>query len=177
MKLLAPLFTALLVATPAHAQTAPTPAPPPPACASTEHRAFDFWVGRWDVRPYAGGPLVAHSLIERLYAGCAIRENWMPLGGTGGGSLSNYDAAIGSWHQSWVDSSGVRVEFTGGIEGAAMVLTGPWPGVANGKDGDIRMTYTREPNGAVRQKGDVSTDHGKTWAPSFDFLYTPAKAE
>jgi hypothetical protein len=39
------------------------------------------------------------------------------------------------------------------------------------------MTYTPEPNGAVRQKGEVSTDHGKTWSPSFDFLYTPEKAE
>ena len=168
------VFTAaaLFAAFPAAAQTAPaTPAPPP--CATPDHRAFDFWVGEWDVTPYGGGPLVAHSKIEALYSGCAIRENWMPLKGSDGGSLSNFDS--GRWHQIWVDSSGARVVFEGRYTGNAMVLTGNWPGVANGKDGLVRMTYTREPNGAVRQKGDVTTDNGATWSPSFDFLYSPSK--
>lgn len=168
-----PTLVVSMLAVPAAAQTAPTPAPAP--CASTKHHEFDFWVGRWDVRPYAGGAVVAQSLIESLYGGCAIRENWMPLKGGGGGSLSNYDAGDGQWHQTWVDSSGTRVVFMGAFRDGAMVLTGPWRGVANGKDGIVRMTYTREPNGGVRQKGDVSTDQGKSWAPSFDFLYTPAK--
>lgn len=171
MKLLATLSAALLAATSAHPQTAAAP------CADTDHHAFDFWVGHWDVHPYGGGPLVAHSLIESLYGGCAIRENWMPIGKSGGGSLSNYDKALGGWHQSWVDSSGTRVEFSGGVEGEAMVLTGLWGGVANGKDGHVRMTYTREPGGTVRQKGEVSTDNGKTWSPSFDLLYTPSQAK
>jgi hypothetical protein len=174
MKLPALLLATLVAAAPAHAQTAP--AAPPPACADPNHHAFDFWVGHWDVRPYAGGPVVAHSLIESLYGGCAIRENWMPIGRTGGGSLSNFDKALGHWHQSWVDSSGTRVEFSGGAEGKAMVLTGLWGGVANGKDGLVRMIYTSEPNGAVRQKGEISTDNGKSWGPSFDLLYTPSPA-
>lgn len=174
MKLSAVLVAALIAAAPAHAQT--TTAPPPSPCADANHHAFDFWVGHWDVQPFAGGPVIAHSLIESLYGGCAIRENWMPIGKTGGGSLSNYDRGSGTWHQSWVDSGGSRVEFTGGMQGGAMVLTGMWAGVANGKDGLVRMTYTREKSG-VRQKGDVSTDNGKTWAPSFDLLYLPSKPE
>ena len=181
MKLLAPFVAAFLATLPAHAQSSPTPAAAPatPAapCADAEHRAFDFWVGSWDVTPFAGGPLVAHSLIERLYGGCAIRENWMPIGKAGGGSVSNYDAGLGSWHQNWVDSSGTRVEFTGGMEADAMVLTGIWAGVAGGKDGYVRMTYSRQPHGAVRQKGEVSTDNGRTWSPSFDFLYSPSKSD
>ena len=55
-----------------------------------------------------------------------------------------------------------------------MVLTGPWAGVANGRNGIVRMRYTREAGGAVRQHGEVSTDKGATWAPSFDFTYRPA---
>jgi len=164
----------LLAQSPSTAPPAP-PAPPPPACATPEHRAFDFWVGAWDVYATGTERLVAHSLIERRYNGCAIRENWMPLKGAGGGSLSGYDSGDGQWHQSWIDSSGARVLFDGGMQGDAMVLTGNWRGVANGKDGIVRMTYSREPGGGVRQKGDVSTDGGATWAPSFDFLYTPAK--
>jgi hypothetical protein len=54
-----------------------------------------------------------------------------------------------------------------------MVLTGLWRGVANGRDGLVRMHYTREAGGAVRQRGEVSTDNGRTWAPSFDLTYRP----
>src|SRR4051812_40803361 len=92
------------------AQT-PAKAPPPSPCASSDHRAFDFWVGSWDVTPNGSEKLVAHSLIERLYGGCAIRENWMPLKGTGGGSLSSWVPEEKAWRQAWVDSSGARVDF------------------------------------------------------------------
>jgi hypothetical protein len=33
------------------------------------------------------------------------------------------------------------------------------------------MNYQKQPDGQVRQWGDSSTDGGKTWSPSFDFLY------
>jgi len=33
------------------------------------------------------------------------------------------------------------------------------------------MRYQRRPDGQVRQWGEASTDGGKTWQPSFDFLY------
>jgi len=151
------------------------PAPKPPACASEQHRAFDFWVGRWDVYPAGSDKLVAHSLIERLYAGCAIRENWMPLTGAGGGSLSAFVPEEKAWRQTWIDSSGARVEFKGEAAPGRMVLTGWWPGVlGGGKGATVRMTYTREPGGAVRQKGETSVDGGAHWQPSFDFLYRPA---
>jgi hypothetical protein len=152
---------------------ASVPAPPPP-CASPDHRAFDFWVGSWDVYPNGGTKLVAHSLIERLYGGCAIRENWMPLGKTGGGSLSSWVPDDKAWRQTWVDSGGGRVEFRGGREGEAMVLTGFWKNILGpGKSALVRMTYSPQKGGAVRQKGETSVDGGKTWQPSFDFIYRP----
>ncbi|HWA61758.1 MAG TPA: hypothetical protein VG939_10305 [Caulobacteraceae bacterium] len=159
-----------LAASPAIAQ----PAAPPPGCTSPESRQFDFWVGRWTVSPY-GHPekTVASSLIERLYGGCAIRENWSPTGGTGGGSLSSWVPGEGAWRQTWVDSAGSRVDFKGGWDGHAMVLTGVWP--QPGHPSQLtRMTYTREDGGAVRQRGETSDDGGKTWAPGFDLLYRPA---
>lgn len=169
-----PLIALALLAGPAAAQTAAPPAPA--ACATPEFRQFDFWVGRWDVYPTGQEKLVAHSLIERLYGGCAIRENWMPLkAGGDGGSLSNYVAGEKGWRQTWLDSSGARVEFTGGWTGAAMVITGSWPGaVTPGQDALVRMTYSHNPDGSVRQLGEASTDGGKTWAPNFDFTYRPA---
>lgn len=90
-----------------------TPIAPPTACTTVERGQFDFWVGKWDVYPTGKDRLVAHSLIEKLYGGCAIRENWMPLGASGGGSLSSYDPKTAKWRQTWVDSSGATVVFEG----------------------------------------------------------------
>lgn len=166
----------------------PSPAPPPPplavpaplvqsACMAPEHRAFDFWVGEWDVYPNGAATQVATSSIEAMFAGCAIRETWKPLKGGGGGSFSHYDAERRHWRQAWVDSSGARVDFDGGPAGAAMVLTGHWANVvAKGQDGLIRMTYSKRPDGSVRQHGEQSTDHGLTWTTSFDFIYRPQTA-
>lgn len=151
-------------------------APPPPACTAPEHRQFDFWAGYWDVYPTGQTTLVAHSLIEKLYAGCAIRENWMPLKGTGGGSLNNYVTEDKRWHQTWVDSSNARVEFAGGLVAGKMVLVGDWKGVLGpGQDAVTRMTYSKGADGSVRQFGETSVDFGTTWQPSFDFTYKPSK--
>lgn len=178
LRSVASIAATLGMAVPAVAQSPAPPAPiAPPACAGPEYRQFDFWVGKWDVRPNGKPTVVAHSLIESLYGGCAIRENWMPLKGGGGGSLSGYDSNTGQWRQAWIDSSGTRVDFTGKYAGDAMVITGNWRGVNGlGKDGLVRMTYTRQPGGAVRQLGEVSTDGGKSWGPSFDFIYSPSPA-
>lgn len=162
----------------AQAASAAVPPPsPPPRCETEAHAAFDFWVGQWDVYPAGGGDLVAHSTIERLHGGCAIREQWQPLGGGGGSSLSNLDRATGRWHQTWIDASGARVEFEGGATAeGAMVLAGYWPDIGGpGVDGLVRMTYTANADGSVRQHGEVSFDHGLSWSDSFDFLYRPSE--
>ena len=79
---------------------------------------------------------MAHSLIESLYAGCTIRENWMPLSNPGGGSLNMYDPGDKRWHQTWQDNGNARVEFDGGLAGNRMVLLGFWAGVNGpGQDG------------------------------------------
>ena len=98
-------------------------APPPSGCVEEVHGAFDFWVGEWDVFPNGQETQVARSLIERLYGGCAIRENWMPFRGTGGGSLTSLDPGTGRWHQTWTGSSPGRVEFEGGPISGGMVLS------------------------------------------------------
>lgn len=143
-------------------------------CAAAEHAAFDFWIGEWDVFPNGKDTQVARSLVEKLYDGCAIRENWMPFMGQGGGSLSGYDPATGTWAQTWIGSAPGPVYFSGGRVADAMVLTGRWRGSGpKGEDGLTRMTYTRQGDGAVRQHGEFSADHGLTWQTSFDLIYRP----
>lgn len=158
---------AVQTATAAVPGAAPSPNGAAP-CASTEFHQFDFWAGRWDVYNRAG-KLVAHSLIEPVY-GCGIRENWMPLNNQPGGSLSIYVPHEKHWEQFWIDSSGSRAVFTGGWTGSAMVIQGQWGGPV------VRMTYSKNADGSVRQFGEQSTDDGKSWKPAFDFTYRPSKA-
>lgn len=162
---------------PAAAKAQTPPPPPPPACTSADHRAFDFWVGEWDVFPNGSDRQVATSSIEAMFGGCAIRETWKPQSGGGGGSFSLYDRERRQWRQAWVDSSGTRVDFDGGVADGKMVLTGLWPNVVGqGQDALIRMTYSRAEDGSVRQHGEQSTDHGLTWTTSFDFIYKQRKS-
>jgi len=145
-------------------------------CSASEHRQFDFWVGAWDVYPTGQDNLVAHSLIESVYGGCGVRENWMPLSGKGGGSLNIYVPKESAWRQTWIDSNGARVDFEGGWYGDKMIMEGLWGDVL-GPSGDalVRMTYTKADDGSVRQVGEMSQDEGETWAPGFDFTYKPAE--
>ncbi|MEM9500922.1 MAG: hypothetical protein AAF941_03645 [Pseudomonadota bacterium] len=148
------------------------PSTPPPACSTELHSAFDFWVGEWEVFPTNSDRQVAESRIERLFSGCAIREHWMPFQGSEGGSTSLVNHKTGRWEQVWIGGDGVRVDFTGGVVDGNMVLSGYWDDIGGpGTDALVRMTYTVNEDGSVRQFGEASADHGKTWQPSFDFLY------
>jgi hypothetical protein len=167
-------YASLLLLLFAGAASAQAPAPPP-GCDTPESHQFDFWVGKWEVHPNGADKVIAHSLIEKRYSGCAIRENWMPLGrevAGGGGSLSLYDQRQKKWRQAWVDSSGTRVDLDGGFADGTMSIVGNWENfIAPGKDALVRMQYRKQPDGQVRQWGEASTDGGKTWSPTFDFLY------
>jgi|tagenome__1003787_1003787.scaffolds.fasta_scaffold20518896_3 hypothetical protein len=156
-------------AAPIASPEAPAPSAPQPSCTSPEHRQFDFWVGKWDVYG-PKGRLAAHSLIEKLYNGCGIRENWMPLNNQTGGSLNIYLPEEKHWEQFWIDSQGTRATFVGGWNGKAMVIQGKWAGPL------VRISYSKNADGSVRQFGEQSTDEGKSWKPSFDLTYRPAAA-
>ncbi len=167
-------FLTLMLAQAASAEAPATPPPAPPRCEGANYEAFDFWVGEWDVYPNAteGTPdQVAESRIEKVSAGCAIRETWMPLRGRGGSSLSAYDPETGGWHQLWVGGAPGRVFFDGGAVDGRMVLTGYWGKDNEGNPSLVRMTYSVQEDGSVRQHGQASSDHGVTWSDSFDLIY------
>lgn len=157
------------------AQSPPPAKTPPIGCNTPESHQFDFWVGKWEVHPNGADRIIAHSLIEKRYTGCAIRENWMPLGkelNGGGGSLSLYDPTRKQWRQTWIDSTGTRVDLDGGLSKGVMSITGLWPNFAGPrKDALVRMNYQKQADGQVRQWAQASSDEGKTWQPAFDFLY------
>lgn len=157
---------------PALAQTA---APKPPACSAAEHHQFDFWIGRWDAVETADGKPGGRSLIEALYGGCALRENWTQAGYSGG-SLNTYDRTTKQWRQTWTDSNGTWREYVGGLVDGRMVLVSVHPAVADpAKTVHDRMIFTKNADGTVRQLGEQSADGGGTWKVTFDYTYRPAR--
>lgn len=174
------IYTFVLLTASLAAAQAPAPSPRP--CTAPIHREFDFWVGRWDV-VNPGGKFAGVNRITRIDGGCALHESWSSaLGGYSGQSLNSV-ALDGKWHQTWVDSSGLRLELAGGLVGASMVLEGETPSrdpkAAPTKN---RITWTPENPNLVRQHWETSTDVGKTWTTAFDGRYHrvaegPAPAE
>ncbi len=141
----------------------------PPACGSNEYRAFDFWLGNWDVHG-PEGKVAGTSSITREYGGCVVHEHYQTNRGYSGESLNVYDASRKVWHQSWVDSSGLLLVIEGGLHDGKMVLEGHTTG-ADGKQTKQRITWTPNADGSVRQFWESSGPNGE-WVVTFDGKYT-----
>lgn len=171
----AAFFALLCTGTAAADVTAPAPSGPPPyTCTAAAHRAFDFWVGSWDVVATGTSHGVGRSLVERKDGGCVITEQWTSNTGLTGRSLNMFDATTGQWVQVWMDSSGEITRYKGGPTPNGMQLTAedetsPSRPVRQ----SLRMTFTRNPDGTVRQLGETSPDRGVSWTTSYDLTYRP----
>lgn len=142
----------------------------PPNCSVPEHRQFDFWLGTWDVFNPAGDQVGENTITLRLN-GCVIHEQWQSIRGPHrGNSFNIYDRSTGSWHQTWVDNSGLLLQLDGALRDGSMVLEGR----TTLPDGTVqleRVTWWREESGSVRQLWEQSTDDGQTWTVAFDGRY------
>jgi len=142
-------------------------------CDGPDHRAFDFWVGEWDVYG-KNGKLAGTNTITREYNSCVIHEHYSTPRGYSGESFNMYDAGRKIWHQTWVDSTGTLLLLDGGVQDGKMVLEGS--AVAkNGKPIKHRITFTPNPDGTVRQFWQSAGEDGD-WKTAFDGLYRPSEA-
>ena len=156
------MFAATLMTSPVQA--------PPAACASAAHRAFDFWVGDWDV-VNAGGQPAGTSHVERILDGCVIMENWSSAGTPyTGKSFNTFNPADATWTQHWVDTAGASVLMTGAFEGKNLVYRRDLVR-RDGKPAKARMTFFNLADGNVRQLVEQSLDGGSTWATQIDLTY------
>lgn len=162
------LWTALLTA---HGAVAGQADPAPPTCSAPEHRQFDFWIGDWEVR-MANGKHAGRNTITVVAGGCALHEHWVGRGGFTGQSLNGWNRHTRRWQQTWLDSSGGRLDLVGEAEGGGMRLEGQAPDdsephrvVAH------RIRWTPLPDGRVRQLWESSADEGRTWSVAFDGYY------
>ncbi len=138
-------------------------------CDTPAHRAFDFWLGEWQVRT-PDGKLAGVNRIEREYDGCVVHERYTTGRGYSGESLNIYDASRKVWHQTWVDTSSTLLLLEGGIRDSKMVLEGQTIG-ADAQLTRHRITWTPNADGSVRQFWE-STDAKGAWSTTFDGAYT-----
>jgi tetratricopeptide (TPR) repeat protein len=136
-----------------------------------KNRQFDFWVGNWNV--YVNGKKVAESHIQNLLEGCLILENYHTLsGGFAGKSMNYYNSKTGKWEQIWTDVNGQISRYEGELEDGEMHFLGTNIS-KDGNTNNVRMVFTPNPDGTVRQLFESSSDSGKTWNVSFDGIYKP----
>ncbi|WKK77913.2 hypothetical protein QYS49_13035 [Marivirga salinae] len=130
-------------------------------CNSENHRAFDFWLGNWEVYNKKGDHIGTNN-VHLIQNGCGIQENWTSKGGGTGISNNFYDVKTEKWYQSWISSSGNALMMSGGFsEGKMQMQSEP----LNGKID--RITWIPQEDGSVLQIWEISTDNGKTWKEAF----------
>lgn len=141
-------------------------------CDEPERRAFDFWIGEWEVLD-PDGRRVGRNTITSLFDGCALLEEWRGESGHRGMSLNAWSPRTRAWLQTWVDSSGLVLELSGGPVDGGMVLEGEaaLPGPAEPVRRQ-RITWTLldgDPD-QLRQHWEASAAEGG-WETVFDGRY------
>jgi hypothetical protein len=138
-------------------------------CDGNEFRAFDFWLGNWQVHNTQDGKLVGHNHITREHGGCVLHERYSTPKGYNGSSLNLYDATRKVWHQTWGDNSGTLLLLEGGLRDDKMVLEGHTQD-AQGNKSKQRISWTPNPDGTVRQLWEAQDAKGQ-WTVAFDGMY------
>ncbi|AMO72653.1 hypothetical protein AZE99_13040 [Sphingorhabdus sp. M41] len=147
-------------------------AKPVPACASDEHRAFDFWIGIWDVTAAGKDQPTAVNRISREHGGCVLREDYRTKGGYTGMSMSFYDTARRKWHQTWIGADGAALYIEGGLNDRGEMVLSDRNRPFDQKGMVInQIGWAPQKDGSVRQHWQASQDGGKTWNTVFDGLY------
>lgn len=166
------ILLALLTLVPASGQE--NASSPPCNCCTEMHRAFDFWIGEWEVTG-PDGSVLGTNRIDRIQGGCVLQEHWETAGnGTTGTSLNYYNSGDEVWEQLWVDNSGYVLKLRGGPEDGAMVLASDPVRLPSGKDRVNRITWTPREDGTVRQHWEVLED-GEVVQTLFDGIYSRAE--
>lgn len=142
-----------------------------PCKASPEYRQFDFWIGEWDAKTPQGF-VAGTNKIELILGDCIILENWTQ-GNMSGKSFNIYDKTDKKWHQTWVDSKGTLTEYIGEFKDGKMLYHAEE--MRNGEKVNMRLTFSKLPDGNVRQFAEESKDGGNTWKTRYELIYSPKK--
>jgi hypothetical protein len=152
-----------------------------PCMANQQAREFDFWIGEWDVYPNGSAQLVGDSKIELASGGCMILENWTALGPfpNTGKSMNYVNTITGKWEQLWIGSGGMNInnpqKFVNGVYSDGAMRFDFEQSNPQGQKQIGRFIFFNQGSDQVRQFNEVSSDGGKTWTTSYDFVYKRRK--
>lgn len=143
--------------------------PPPNPCDAAEYRAFDFWLGEWEVFDTQGNRAGANTISLEEY-GCLLLEKWTNIQGGTGQSYNFYDPGLKKFRQVWV-SRGATIDYAGGLnDDGAMFLEGEIH-YHNGTNAPFRGTWTPLDDGSVKQHFQQYDDESEEWADWFVGIY------
>lgn len=157
-----------------------TSAQTPPICEEEQGRAFDFWVGDWDIRQrirredgtYLALP--ARTSVSRALDGCALVEHWQgevqffwegmqepePMKAI---SVRAYDPRTREWNIYWMDTRSRRFDtpYVGNFAGDRGDFYREWETPEGRRIGRIRFSVVSRDS--VSWSLAVSTDERQNW--------------
>jgi hypothetical protein len=134
-------------------------------------KAFDFWVGHWEVR-MTDGTLAGTNTITKRDGGCSLEEHWEGSGGATGTSLTFYLPSREEWRQVWTGSGGTFFDITGkAMADGAIHMEGQVEYADTHQVNAFRGTWTPGADGRVRQRLEEFDLAAKTWIVWFDGFY------
>ena len=139
------------------------------ACDGPAYRAFDFWLGEWNVHA-PDGKLAGVNRIGREYQGCVLARAVHDRA-----RLQRRKPEYLRRHAQGLAPDvgrqfGTLLLLEGGLHEGKMLLEGQ-TSEADGKITRQRITWTPNANGSVRQFWE-STDASGKWSTTFDGTYT-----
>lgn len=145
-----------------------------PCRSQMETHQFDFWLGEWDVTPWAGPAVtigrVSKNIVTAELEHCIIHEHWTSNVGGKGESINFWDPNRRAWRQVWMDAHQWSLDYEGQYENGAMRFSG-WTLGADGKRRLEKLTFFNIASDTVRQLFEQSADSGKSWQVTFDGRY------
>jgi hypothetical protein len=134
---------------------------------TTPDNQFDFWLGEWEAA--WGEEERGSNRVERILEEKVIQENFAAPDFTGM-SVSVYDPERKLWCQTWVDSNGTYLDFTGKFENGKMILTRD--AIVRGEPCKQRMVWYDIEDNKFNWNWERSDDGGQTWRVLWLIHYT-----
>lgn len=154
---------------------------PPPPCQDEVYRAFDFWLGEWEVfgrTPEGKEVKSGDNSITVEENGCLIVERWTDVQGGTGQSYNFYDPGMKKWRQVWVSGFGT-IDYAGGLnEDGEMVLEGDIS-YRGGSTEKFKGIWTLRDDETVRQHFEQFDAAKEEWVGWYTGIYKrkPVDAE
>jgi hypothetical protein len=138
--------------------------------------SFDFWIGTWALTWEDGDGSMASgtNFIERILDQKVIKEKFEALSGAmegfKGESYTVYNSRTGIWKQTWVDSNGGYLDFSGEFDENRrfFIRKGVAPG---GQEIHQRMVFYNIAEDSFTWDWEISTDDGATWQLRWRIFY------